>query len=90
MAIDTQEKRMNVVGVGRPWLRTKLPGANDEAWRIASGNAYGGNALTPAGETATPRTWTPAARATSWTLESRETTYTPAARPTTWTPVERT
>jgi hypothetical protein len=45
MALDTQEKRMNVVGVGRPWLRTKLPGAKDQAWRVASGNAYGGNEI---------------------------------------------
>ncbi len=45
MAIDTQEKRRNVVGIGRPWLRTKLPGEKDQQWRIASGNAYGGNAI---------------------------------------------
>lgn len=45
MALDTQEKRMNVVGVGRPWLRSKLPGAKDQAWRVASGNAYGGNTI---------------------------------------------
>jgi len=48
MALDTQEKRMAAFGVGRPWMRTKLPGANDEEWRISSGNAYGGNALSPA------------------------------------------
>jgi len=47
MSVDTQEKRMNAVGVGRPWMRSKLPGSNDEAWRIASGLGYGGNALTP-------------------------------------------
>ncbi len=52
MALDTQEKRMAATGVGRPWMRAKLPGANDEEWRVASGNAYGGNAL-GAGEGAT-------------------------------------
>ncbi|KKL72026.1 hypothetical protein LCGC14_2089030 [marine sediment metagenome] len=36
---------MAVTGVGRPWMRSKLPGTNDQEWRIASGNAYGGNAL---------------------------------------------
>jgi len=46
MAIDTKEKRAGVLGVGRPWVRDKLPTADlDEQWRIASGNAYGGNAL---------------------------------------------
>ena len=48
MAIDTREKRAHVPGVGRPWVRGKLPWAIDEQWRIASGNAYGGNALSPA------------------------------------------
>ncbi len=48
MAIDTLEKRAAIVGVGRPWMRGKLPGTVDEEWRIASGNAYGGNALSPA------------------------------------------
>ena len=39
---------MAAVGVGRPWMRTKFPIAiPDEEWRISSGNAYGGNALTP-------------------------------------------
>ena len=48
MAIDTKEKRANVLGVGRPWMRDKFPVASpDEQWRIASGNAYGGNALSP-------------------------------------------
>ena len=48
MALDTEEKRKAVPGVGRPFLRAKLPvAAKDEAWRLASGNAYGGNALTP-------------------------------------------
>ena len=39
---------MAVVGVGRPWMRSKFPIATpDEEWRISSGLAYGGNALTP-------------------------------------------
>ena len=46
MALDTKEKRAAVFGVGRPWMRDKFPVATpDEEWRIASGNAYGGNAL---------------------------------------------
>lgn len=45
MAIDTQEKRMAASGVGRPFMRGKLPGSNDQEWRIASGNGYGGNSL---------------------------------------------
>lgn len=45
MAVDTQEKRQNASGVGRTWMRSKLPGANDQAWRIASGHGYGGNAI---------------------------------------------
>lgn len=48
MAVDTQEKRMNAVGVGRPYLRSKLPGANDQPWRIASGNGYGANTIAAA------------------------------------------
>lgn len=48
MALDTQEKRMNVMGVGRPWMRVHFSGTIDEQWRIAVGNAYGGNALTAA------------------------------------------
>lgn len=49
MAIDTREKRAAITGVGRPFMRDKLPDATkDEEWRIASGLAYGGNALTPA------------------------------------------
>ena len=47
MALDTREKRACAIGVARPWLRGKLPGTVDEAWRLASGNAYCGNALTP-------------------------------------------
>lgn len=45
MAIDTQEKRMSAAGAGRPFMRAKLPGANDQAWRMASGHAYAGNAI---------------------------------------------
>ena len=48
MAIDSKEKRAAVLGVARPWMRDKFPVATpDEEWRISSGNAYGGNALTP-------------------------------------------
>ena len=43
MAIDSREKRAAVLGVGRPWMRDKLPGTNDKAWRVASGNAYPGS-----------------------------------------------
>ena len=45
MALDSLEKRASVPGVGSPWYRTKLPGTVDEAWRLASGNVYAGNAL---------------------------------------------
>lgn len=39
---------MNAARVARPWTRAKLAvGATDEQSRIASGNGYGGNALTP-------------------------------------------
>lgn len=49
MAIDSREKRAAITGVGRPYMRDKLPvAAKDQEWRIASGNAYGGNALSPA------------------------------------------
>lgn len=48
MAIDTKEKRVGVIGVGRPYLRGRFPVAvPDEEWRITRGNAYGGNALSP-------------------------------------------
>ena len=48
MAIDTKEKRAAVLGVARPWMRDKFPVATpDEEWRMSSGNAYGGNALSP-------------------------------------------
>lgn len=49
MALDTREKRQNAAGVGRPYLRGKLPvGATDEQSRIASGLGYGGNPLNAA------------------------------------------
>ena len=48
MAIDSREKRASVLGVARPWMRTKEPGAVDEAWRAATANEYAGNALSPA------------------------------------------
>lgn len=51
MAIDTAEKRQNLTGVGRPYLRSQFPVATpDEEWRIATGNAYGGNALSAVGD----------------------------------------
>ena len=50
MALDTAEKRQNAAGAGRIFMRTHFPIATpDEEWRIASGIAYGGNALSPAG-----------------------------------------
>ena len=49
MALDSKEKRQNVIGVARPWLRNVFPVATpDEQWRAAVGNSYGGNALSPA------------------------------------------
>lgn len=48
MAIDTHEKRRNVPGVARPWMRKKLPGTIDQPWRIATGNGYGGNEIAEA------------------------------------------
>ena len=48
MAIDSKEKRQNVFGVARPFMRAVFPIATpDEQWRAAVGNVYGGNALTP-------------------------------------------
>ena len=47
--INTREKRQAVTGVGRPYLRGRQAvGATDEESRINTGNAYGGNALSPA------------------------------------------
>lgn len=48
MALDTREKRENVPGIGRPWMRAHHTETIDEQWRISVGLAYGGNALTPA------------------------------------------
>ena len=49
MALDSLEKRRNVPGVGRPWMRMTHPVATpDEQWRMSVGLTYGGNALTPA------------------------------------------
>lgn len=49
MAIDTAEKRQSVPGVGRVFLRSHFPIASpDEQWRIGSGLAYAGNALSAA------------------------------------------
>ena len=48
MALDSLEKRRNVPGVGRPYMRMQHPVATpDEQWRMAVGLAYGGNALSP-------------------------------------------
>ena len=60
MALDSKEKRAAVFGVGRPWWRDKFPVATpDEEWRMSSGNAYGGNALSPpTGVVATPYYYT--------------------------------
>ena len=57
MAIDTRSKRASVLGVGRPYMRGKNPdAAKDQAWRMATGNVYNGNALgaPPAGGTTNP------------------------------------
>ena len=49
MAIDTRAKRASALGVGRPWMRGKNPDATKgQEWRITTGNAYGGNALSSA------------------------------------------
>ncbi len=43
MSIDSLEKRRNVPGVGRPWLRAQHPVATpDKQWRAAVGLSYGG------------------------------------------------
>ncbi len=60
MALDSRQKRMSVVGVGRPWLRTKMPSISNElAWRMASGLSYAGNAIT--GPPSTVIAWSEAA-----------------------------
>jgi len=49
MAIDSKEKRQAIFSVGRIWNRNTFPVATpDEQWRLSVGNAYGGNALSPA------------------------------------------
>jgi len=45
MAIDTVNKRVSVVGAGRPYLRSTWPATIDEFWRLSVGNAYSGNSL---------------------------------------------
>ncbi len=45
MAIDTREKRENIPGIGRPWMRAHHTETIDEQWRIGVGLAYGGNVL---------------------------------------------
>ena len=46
MAIDTIEKRQNIAGAGRVFMRSHFPVAVPDAeWRIASGIAYGGNEI---------------------------------------------
>ena len=41
MALDSKTKRAAVMGVARPWMRSKNPDAGlGEAWRVASGNTY--------------------------------------------------
>jgi len=46
MAIDDAEKRQNITGCGRPYMRSHFPqSAPDEEWRIAGGHAYSGNTL---------------------------------------------
>ncbi len=49
MALDSAQKRQCAAGAGRPYMRSHFPVATPtEAWRINAGNAYCGNALTPA------------------------------------------
>lgn len=44
MAIDSQQKRMSVVGVGRPYMRAQFPVTTPTAeWRANVGNVYSGN-----------------------------------------------
>lgn len=45
MALDSKQKRMSVVGVGRPWLRSQLPHGKNLAWRMSVGLTYAGNAI---------------------------------------------
>lgn len=46
MAIDSAEKRQNIAGCGRIFMRSHFPRATPDAeWRIAGGIAYGGNPI---------------------------------------------
>ena len=83
MAVDTQEKRMNAVGVGRPWMRSKLPGVNDQAWRIASGNGYGGNAV--ASTAGAGMQWTTSGGPIEWTTTAGPAEWTATTGPIDWT-----
>ncbi len=41
MALDSLTKRAAVMGVARPWMRSKNPDVGlSESWRVATGNAY--------------------------------------------------
>ncbi len=54
MALDIQKKRMMVPGVARPFLRAQFPGVKDQGWRVAVGNAYGGNEIAAPSAPANP------------------------------------
>lgn len=47
MALDSNKKRANAARVGRPWIRSKWPGADlsTQTGRVASSNTYGGNTV---------------------------------------------
>ncbi len=59
MSIDNKQKRWSVVGVGRPWLRTKNPHTRAVAWRMSVGLSYAGNAIS--GPPSTVIAWSEAA-----------------------------
>lgn len=42
MAFDTQQKRMSVMGVGRPFMRRPFPAAVTVQWRASVGHTYAG------------------------------------------------
>ena len=75
MAIDTHEKRRNVAGVARPWMRSKLPGSTNQAWRMATGNTYGGNELLQV----------PDAEGLQWVLDGSPAHWTIIGSPAHWT-----
>ena len=59
MAIDTIEKRQNIAGAGRVFMRSHFPVATpDDEWRIASGIAYGGNVIAGPPVPQGPGNWT--------------------------------